>query len=133
MNEPQGPGDKSPDPFEQWRGMRDAYMDAWAKAMVEGVNTDAYAKATGAMLDAYLTASSPFRDAVEKAMLRALQQLSMPSRSDFVSLADRLTNIELRLDDLDAKLDEVVKPSEPVAKVASIDAGKRPASKKSKK
>ena len=119
MANPETGNNKIPDPFEQWRGMRDAYLDAMAKAMVEGVNTDAYSKATGAMLDAYLTASIPFRDALEKAMLRALEQLSMPSRADFVGLADRLTNIEMRLDDMDAKLDRieqaVSKPASPRA------------------
>src|SRR5438270_6622893 len=104
MSEPNA-GSKPFDPFEAWRGMRDAGMDAWAKAMAETVNTDAYAKTSGAMLDAYLTGSAPFREMLEKTMLRALEQLSMPSRADFVSLADRLTNIEMRLDDMDAKLD----------------------------
>ena len=92
-------------------------MDAWAKAMVHAVNTDAYAKATGAILDAYLTASGPFREALEKTMTQALQQFSMPTREDFISLAERMTNIELRLDDLDAKLDSIVRKLEtPVAK-----------------
>lgn len=100
-------GDKPYDPFEAWRGFRDANMEAWSKIMIEGVNTDAYAKATGAMLDSYLSASGPFRDMLETTMLRTLEQLSMPSRADFVSLAQRLTNIEIRLDDLDAKLDRI--------------------------
>jgi len=77
--------------------------------MVETVNTDAYAKATGMLLDTYLSASSPFREAVEKSMLQTLQQLSMPSRADFVSLAERITHIELKLDDLDAGLDRIEK------------------------
>jgi polyhydroxyalkanoic acid synthase PhaR subunit len=93
------------DPMEPWRGMRDVYMDAWAKAMVEMVNTEAYAQASGAMLDTYLTVSAPFREAIEKAMLKTLEQLAMPSRADVVSLAERMTNIEMKLDDLDAKLD----------------------------
>ena len=97
------------DPSGAWRQGRDAYLDAWAKAMVETVNSDQYAKATGAMLDSYLTASSPFRDVLEKSMLRVLQQLSMPSRPDFIALAERVTNIEMRLDDMDAKLDRLVK------------------------
>jgi hypothetical protein len=95
------------DPIDSWRQMRDAYLDAWAKTMVETVNTDAYAKATGAMLDAYLSVSGPLREAVEKAMLEALQQLSMPSRADFIGLAERITNLEMRLDDMDAKLDRI--------------------------
>jgi hypothetical protein len=93
------------DPMEPWRGVRDVYLDAWGKTMVEMVNSDAYAQATGAMLDSYLTVSAPFREAVEKAMLKTLEQLAMPSRADIVSIAERMTNIEMRLDDLDAKLD----------------------------
>jgi hypothetical protein len=105
-----------PDPMAAFRSMRDTYLDAWAKAMVEGVNSEAYAKANGAILDTYLTASAPFREATEKAMLQALQQLSMPSRADFVGLADRLINIEMRLDDMDAKLDRIEKlPTQPSA------------------
>jgi hypothetical protein len=105
-NDPTGSGAQF-DPMGPWRQMRDVYLDVWAKTMVETVNTEAYAKATGTMLDAYLAVSSPFRDAVEKAMLQALHQLSMPSRADFIGLAERLTNVEMRLDDMDAKLDRI--------------------------
>jgi hypothetical protein len=90
------------------RDVRDIYLDAWSNTMVDAVNTEAYAKATGTMLDTCLTASSPFREALEKTMLQALQQLSMPSRADFVSLAERFTNTEMKLDDIDAKLDQIV-------------------------
>jgi hypothetical protein len=98
---------KKLDPAEQFRGMREAYMDVWAKAMGEMVNTEAYAQQSGAMLDAYLNMSQPFKASMEKAMVNALQQLSMPTRPDFVSLAERLTNIEMRLDDMDSKLDRI--------------------------
>ncbi len=109
MADEQAANVKPPDPMEAFREMRDTYLDAWAKAMVETVNTDAYAKTSGTVLDTYLSASSPFREAVEKSMLRVLEQLSMPSRADFIALADRVTNIEMRLDDMDAKLDRIVK------------------------
>ena len=98
-----------PDPMAAFRNMRDTYLDAWAKGMVQAVNSEAYAKTSGAVLDSCLTASAPFREATEKAMLQALQQLSMPSRADFVGLAARFTNIEMRLDDMDAKLDGIEK------------------------
>lgn len=88
--------------------MRDAYLESLSKAMVEAVNTEGYAQATGAMLDYYLTASAPFREALEKTMLQAMQQLSMPSRQEVASLAERFTNLEMRLDDMDAKLDSLV-------------------------
>ncbi len=96
---------KTFDPLEPWRGMRDAYLDVWAKTMVDMVNSEAYSQATGTMLDTYLTMSAPFREAVEKAMLKTLEQLAMPTRNDIISIAERMTNIEMRLDDLDAKID----------------------------
>ena len=105
-NDPSGKGAPF-DPMSSFRQMRDAYLDVWAKAMVETVNTEAYAKATGTLLDSYLAVSSPFREAVERAMLQALTQFSMPTRVDFMGLAERLTNLEMRLDDMDAKLDRI--------------------------
>jgi polyhydroxyalkanoic acid synthase PhaR subunit len=98
---------KTYDPFEAWRGMRDASMDAWAKAMLQAVNTETYAKASGAMLNAYLTASIPFREMLEKTMMQALERVNMPTRADFISLAERLIQIETRLDDLDVKLEQL--------------------------
>ena len=104
------PKDSKPfDAMDPWRNMRDAYLDTWSKSMVEMVNSDAYAQATGNMLDTYLTVSAPFREAIEKAMLQTLEQLAMPTRSDVISIAERMTNIEMRLDDLDAKLDQMQK------------------------
>ena len=107
MANERAPNGKDFDPVGAFREVRDNYLDVWAKTMVDAVNSEAYAKATGTMLDTYLTASSPFRDALEKSMLQALAQLSMPSRADFISLAERLTNVEMKLDDLDAKIDDI--------------------------
>jgi hypothetical protein len=104
------------DPFEQFRSMRDAYLDGMAKVMVDAVNTEGYAQATGAMLENTLTVSAPFREAMEKSMLQVLQQLSMPSRQDFSALADRFTNLEMRLDDMDAKLDRIEKQTNAAAR-----------------
>ena len=104
------------DPFEQFRSMRDAYLDSMAKLMVDAVNTEGYAQATGAMLENSLTISAPFREAMEKSMLQVLQQLSMPSRQDFTALADRFTNLEMRLDDMDGKLDRIEKQTHAAAR-----------------
>jgi polyhydroxyalkanoic acid synthase PhaR subunit len=121
MSETKSEGE-SFNPFEAWRGIRDASMDAWAKAMVEAVKSEDYAKASGAMLDAYLTASIPFREMLERTMGQALQQVNMPSRADVSGLAERLTNVEMRLDDLDAKLDEIVKSLAKLSPAASTRA-----------
>ena len=93
------------DPAGIFKEMRDTSMDAWAKAMVKLVHTDAYSESTGKMLDAWLTSSGPFRKAMENSMSQALANLNLPSLNDVSRLNEPLTNIELRLDDLDAKLD----------------------------
>ena len=94
------------DPFGAWKNMRDAGMDAWSKMMIQLVNHEAYAQANGAMLDAWLTSSAPFRKAIASTMTQVLAQLNMPTHTNITSLAERLTHIEMRLDDLEAKLDE---------------------------
>ena len=99
---------KTFDPFEPFREVRDAYLEAMSKTMIDAVNSEAYAKATGAMLDWSLTAAEPFRDGMEKAVLHAMQQLSFPSRQEVSALAERFTNLELRVDDMDAKLDRIM-------------------------
>lgn len=98
---------KDYDPVSAFREMRDNYLDAWAKAMIETVNTDAYAKATGMMLETALTAYQPFREALGKVMPQTLQQLDLPSRADFISLAQRVTHIEMKLDDMEDALDRI--------------------------
>jgi hypothetical protein len=107
VTETQEKNAKAYDAFEPFRAMRDAYLDAMAKATVEAVNTEAYAEATGAMLEGYLKTTAPFREALDKSMLQALQQLELPSRQEVAALAERFTNIEMRLDDIDAKLDAI--------------------------
>ena len=96
------------DPFASLREMRDIYLDAVSKTMVQAVNSEEYAKATGAMLESCLTASAPLRGEMEKTMVQTLQHLGLPTRQEVGSLAERFTNVELRLDDLDAKLDRMM-------------------------
>ncbi|MGE0758740.1 MAG: hypothetical protein AB7F89_26255 [Pirellulaceae bacterium] len=97
------------DPAGVFKEMRDTSMDAWAKSMLQLVHTDAYAEATGAMLDAWLSGSAPFRKALDASIQQTLSSVNVPSREDVTRLAERLTNIEMRLDDLDAKFDELLR------------------------
>jgi hypothetical protein len=94
------------DPTGMLKQMRDANTESMSKVMTDLVNTEAYAESTGAMLDAWLTTSGPFRKAMDKSMAQTMAQLNMPTRDDITRLAGQLTNIEMRLDDLDARLDE---------------------------
>src|SRR5215467_15976999 len=111
---------KVPDPYEtmtslwetnmkNWKSMRDTSMGNWSKMMIDSVNSDEYSRTTGQWLDTYLTLSQPFRRIIDLMMTQVLTGLNMPLRSDVTSLAERLTNIETRLDDQDAKLDDLLK------------------------
>jgi hypothetical protein len=99
---------KPVDPFEALRGLRDTYLDSMSKVMINAVNSEEYAQATGTWLSGYLTLTAPAREALDKAMLQALEQFSLPSRQQVAVLAERLTNIEMRCDDMDAKLDQIL-------------------------
>lgn len=96
------------DPAGMLKDMRDKSMDAWSKMMVELVHTDAYAEATGKSLDAWLSSSAPFRKAVDNSLKQSLANLKLASIDDITRLAQRMTNIEMRLDDMDAKLDTLL-------------------------
>src|SRR5215467_11669007 len=111
---------KVPDPYEtmtslwetnlkNWKSMRDTSLDSWSKTMIDTVNSDEYSHTTGQWLDTYLTLSQPFRRIIDLMMTQVLTGLNMPLRTDVTSLAERLTNIETRLDDQDAKLDDILK------------------------
>ncbi|MGB9739740.1 MAG: hypothetical protein C0184_12630 [Chloroflexus aggregans] len=95
------------DPIGTWRAWRDASLDAWAKSLTAMVNTETFSQAIGAQLDALLAVSGPIQQAVQQYMERYLAQAQMPSRNEVISLASRLTNIEFRLDDMQAQLDEL--------------------------
>lgn len=115
------------DPTGMLKNVRDASLDAWSKMMIQLVHTDAYAQATGAMLDTWLATSTPFRKALESTMAQVLTNLNMPSRSDVTSVAERLTNIEMRLDDLETKIDDVQRAARKPASAPKLKESKETA------
>lgn len=97
------------DPYAEVRKLRDTWLDVWSKQAIELVNTETYSQATSRLLSSYLSLTHPYRQLVASIMPQVLGQLNLPSRSEFVSLAQRLTNIEMRLDDMDARLDDLMR------------------------
>jgi hypothetical protein len=117
--------------LKAWKSMRDTSLESWSKMMIDTVNSEDYSQTTGQWLDTYLTLSQPFRRIIDTMMTQVLTGLNMPMRSDVTSLAERLTNIETRLDDQDAKLDDIlsaikaVSVSKPVAGTSAKAKGAR--------
>jgi hypothetical protein len=95
------------DPWDAFRQMRDAYLKSMAPLMAGMVNTEEYAQATGALLSMYLETMSPVRAWMERVMPHVLAFSGMPSRQEVISLAGRMTNIEMQLDDIAAALGEI--------------------------
>jgi len=102
------------DPLGKWRAARDAGLESWSRMMIDLVNSEAYSQATSQWLDTYLTFSQPFKRIIETTMTQVLAGLNMPTRTDLTTLAGRFTNVEVRLDDLDAKLDDVERAVKPL-------------------
>ena len=94
--------------LKTWHTMREASLETWSKLMIDLVNSEAYSQVTSQWLDTYLTLSQPFQRVLETTMTEVLTRLNMPIRTEMTSLAERLTNVEMRLDDLDAKLDVIL-------------------------
>lgn len=94
------------DPFGIMKNMRDTSMDTWAKAMTEFVNSDSFTATQAETLNVWLATSTPFRKLLEETLSKSMEALHLPTTNDLVRLAERLTNIEMRLDDMDAKLDQ---------------------------
>lgn len=104
MPEPQKPFDANPDR----QTAAEAWLEAWAKMMNDVVSGEDFARWMNQYLAAYLEAAAPVRRQLEKAMQGLLRQWNVPTQSDLVDLAERLTNLERRVDDLDAKADRML-------------------------
>ena len=76
------------DPTGMLKNIRDANLDAWSKMMIDLVNTDAYARVTGQLLDAYLANSAPFRKAVESALTQEARKGRRSGRSIHIVIAE---------------------------------------------
>lgn len=118
------------DPLGFWRTTQDSALDSWSKSMVELVNSQPYAEATARMLDSYLSMSIPMRKLLSQTMEQTLSQFNMPTRTEVISLAERLTNIEMRLDDMDARMDDILRLLKTVASAQASGApAERPAAR----
>ena len=89
------------------RDARDAAMDAWAKATLRLTSSHEYQRLSGAISKPMLLATAFFRQTTEGVMSELLARFNMPSREEVLSLSQRLTRIEMALDDLGAGLDQL--------------------------
>ena len=108
------------------RKARDQGMESWAKTAIQLTSSEPYARANYLLSQPWLIAAGIFRKSREKAMSQVLAQLNMPSREEVLGLSQRLTHIEMVLDDLVAAIEAARSaPAEPEAPRAAQGNGAR--------
>jgi hypothetical protein len=96
------------DPFTHLVKLYDTWSKAWAQAMSEAVSSKSFAESMGQQIEGGLEALSLLRKQTNDIMAQYLRQVNLPTRDEVVSLAERLTKVEMVMDDVDAKLDQVL-------------------------
>jgi polyhydroxyalkanoic acid synthase PhaR subunit len=96
------------EPFAQMIQFYDAMSKTWSKAMSEAVASESFAKSMGEQLEGSLDTLSLIQNQMGAITEKYLEQMNLPTRKDLISLGERLTRIEMVIDDLDSKLDEVL-------------------------
>ena len=91
------------------RDARDGVMDAWAKLMLNLTSSHEYQRLQGMIMKPTFLAIALIRKATDSTMSGLLANLNMPSREELQQVSQRLTHIEMTLDDLGAVLEQVRK------------------------
>ncbi len=96
------------DPFSQLFQFYDLFARSWSKVLSEAVSSQSFAESLGQQMESSLDAMALMRQQTGELMEQYLQQMNLPTHKEIVSIAERLTNLEMAVDDLDAKLDETL-------------------------
>ena len=96
------------DPFAQMFQFYDSFAKSWSNVMSEAVSSKSFAESMGKQMESSLDTMTLLRRQMGDLMEQYLQQMSLPTRKEVISIAKRLTHLEMTLDDLDAKMDEIV-------------------------
>ena len=97
------------DPFAQMFQVYDSFAKSWSDTMSKAVSSKAFAESMGRQIENNLDSMTLMRRQMGDLIEQYLQQMSLPTRNDVINLSARLTNLELSMDDMDAKLDELLR------------------------
>lgn len=96
------------DPFSQMLQFYEEWTKTWAAPMSQMVSSKPVADSMAQQMETALSATGFMRRQMAELMEQSLQQMNLPSRKEVLSLAERFTAFEMRLDDMDAKLDQIL-------------------------
>jgi hypothetical protein len=121
-----GEADKKGDVKKLLQDARDSVMDAWAKLALNLTSSHEYQRLQGMIVKPALLGIALFRKASESVMSPLLAQMNMPSREEVLGIAQRLTHIEMTLDDLGAALEQLRRSAGPRPQRAPRDREVKP-------
>ncbi len=87
------PSTQMPDPFAMWRDWLSNSERQWNGFLNEMMATDQFGAGMGRMMDVYLNMQKSMNDV----MGRYFSAINVPTRTDLLSLGNRLSEIEERL------------------------------------
>jgi hypothetical protein len=99
--------------LEKVRGVRDSAMEDLAKVTLAWTSSDTFQTINAVISKPALLTAAMVRKATESAMADVLARFNLPSREDVLALSQRLTRIEMTLDDLGAGMDQLRRASAP--------------------
>lgn len=85
-----------PDPLTLWRDWAQQAEEQWNQALNQIMGTEAFAATMGRSMEVMLSMQSRLAQQFEA----TLKAWNLPTRSDLVAIAERLTEVEERLDRL---------------------------------
>ena len=103
--------EKSSTFLERVRGVRDSAMEDLAKVTLAWTSSNTFQALNAAVSRPAMLAAVIVRKASESVTAEVLARLNMPSRDDVLALSQRLTRIELVLDDVGAGIDQLRRAS----------------------
>ena len=95
------------DPVQMWREWMDGAERQWNSVLTEFMGTEQFGQASGRMMEAFLGMQSSMNEATQ----RYFSALNLPTRTDILSIAERLTGIEDRLSDIERSLGAAASPA----------------------
>jgi hypothetical protein len=114
-----------PDPAATWRTLLSQSEQQWNAFLNQAMGSDQYTQSMGRMMEAY----AAMQKNMAESMSRYLGALNMPTRTDILTLGDRLAMIEDRLAGIERMLGEPgarAEPTDGVAAAARPPRTKRP-------
>ena len=108
-NRPNQSSNKSEiDPFTQMFKYYEMLSSSWAKVMSDSFANKTFAESMGEQIEGSLDAFSLIRRQYSDFVEQYLAQLNIPTHKDITNLAERLTKMEMDIDDLNDKIDQVL-------------------------